>query len=61
MRCYIAFYDDGHDYGEFTFYSSHRANSKANYGDAKKEAQHKFGFKRARCMNITHTQLDYRD
>lgn len=61
MRKYIAFYDDGHDYGEFSFSSSHRANSKANLADAKTAAQRKFGFKRAVCIRITRTQLSMED
>ena len=43
MRKYLANYDDGHDYGSFEFYSSHRAGSKANIEDAKSSARNQFG------------------
>lgn len=56
-RTYIAFYDDGHDYGEFEFESEHRANSKANLADAKEKAHRKYGYKRAREIVIYSTQL----
>lgn len=35
-RKYLACWDDGHDCGEFEFYSCHRANSKENIKDAVK-------------------------
>ena len=57
MRKYIAFYDDGHDYGEFEFYSSNRANSKANKEDAKNTAYRLFGYNRALNIRIENTQL----
>ena len=57
MRHYIAFWNDGHDYGETEFLSTHRANSKANVEDAKAEMMRKFGYKRSRNMNIISTQL----
>lgn len=44
MRLYIAFWDNGHDRGEFEFYSSHRANSKANLQDAMRTYHRKFGY-----------------
>ena len=58
MKNYIAFYDDGHDYGEFTFRSAHQANSKANLEDAKKAAEKRYGYKRAKMLTIINTQLD---
>lgn len=61
VRSYIAFWDDGHDRGEFVFTSCHRANSKANLADAKDTAKHKYGFNRAKCMRITQTMLSYFD
>ena len=57
MRSYIAFYDDGHDYGEFDFCSDHRANSKANIEDAKYTALRLYGYNRASRIEITGTQL----
>ena len=35
-RKYLACWDDGHDYGEFEFYSCHRAIIKENIKDAMK-------------------------
>lgn len=54
-RLYTAYYDDGHDWGTFEFYSSHRANSKANIEDAKRTARNRYGFNRARQIEITCT------
>lgn len=56
MRNYVAFWDDGHDYGELEFLSSHRANSKANMEDAKREMARKYGWKRANAMRIISTE-----
>lgn len=56
-RRYEAFYDDGHDYGSFRFWSDHRANSKPNFEDAEAEAKILFGYRRASQMTITSTQL----
>lgn len=56
-RTYIAFYDDGHDYGEFEFESEHRANSNANLADAKEKARRKYGYKRACEIVIYSTQV----
>ncbi len=57
-RRYIAFCDDGHDYNEVEFYSAHRANSKANLEDAKKELERKYGYTRSRQITIKYTQLN---
>lgn len=57
IRHYTAFYDDGHDYGEFTFSSCHKANSKPNLEDAKTAAKKKYGYKRANCIRIVSTQI----
>ena len=35
-KIYIAYYNNGHEYGNFRFYSMHKANSKANIEDAKR-------------------------
>lgn len=56
-KTYIAFYDDGHDWGEFEFESEHRAKSVANLADAEERAKKKFGYKRAHCIRIYRTQL----
>lgn len=37
LRKYRAFWDDGHDTGEFEYYSSHRNYSKGNMEDMKRE------------------------
>ena len=55
MRKYRAFWDDGHDEGEFEYYSSHRNNSKENLEDA-----YNFYFKhygRSHKIKITQTYL----
>lgn len=57
-RRYTAYYDDGHDYGSFEFWSSHRANSKPNIEDAKAAARNRYGFKRERQIKITCTILE---
>lgn len=46
MRKYIGFYDDGHDYGEFYYYSSHRNYSKSNMQDMENEYRKRFGYSR---------------
>lgn len=56
MRKYLAVYDDGHDFGEFEYYSGHRANSKANLEDAIKEYKRVYGFRRAQRIEIVSTQ-----
>lgn len=56
-RNYIAMYDDGHDFGDFEFSSTHRANSNANIEDAKSAAKSKYGFKRANSIVIYATQI----
>lgn len=56
-RLYIAYWDDGHDYGEFEFYSTHRANSKANIDDAYSEYLKKYGHSMYRYITITSTCL----
>ena len=54
---YLAIYDDGRGYGEFEFDSEHRANSKANLEDAKKKSISKYGYKRAKQINIIQVQI----
>ena len=43
MRKYRASYDDGHDYGEFEYYSNYRKNSKKNLEDMKREYKQQHG------------------
>lgn len=54
FRRYICKYDNGHDYGEIKFISTHRANSKANYEDAKTEMVLSLG-NRAKNYDILET------
>lgn len=46
MRKYRASYDDGHDYGEFEYYSNYRKNSKKNLEDMKREYKQQHGYAR---------------
>ncbi len=41
MSKYKAYYDDGHDIGEFEYYSDYRRNSKKNNEDMIKELKKK--------------------
>lgn len=43
IRTYIAHCDDGHDFFDCEFESEHRANSKANYEDAKRKINKSHG------------------
>lgn len=43
MRLYTAEADTGRDYITFTFFSNHRAGSKANFADAVREYRRKHG------------------
>lgn len=56
-RKYRAFWDDGHDYGDFEFYSKHRAGSKANLEDAYNEYRKKHGYSRYKAIEITSIYL----
>lgn len=46
IRKYRAIYNDGHDFGEFEYYSNHRQGSKQNRADMEKEYIKKYGYKR---------------
>lgn len=46
MRKYRASYDDGHDYGEFEYYSNYRKNSRKNLEDMKREYKQQHGYTR---------------
>ena len=43
-RLYRAYWDDGHDRGEFEFYSIYRANSKNNLNDATNSYNKTYGY-----------------
>lgn len=43
-RKYRGFWDDGHDTGEFEYYSSHRNYSKGNMADMKAEYIKRYGY-----------------
>lgn len=44
LRKYRGFYDDGHDAGEFEYYSYHKNYSKQNMEDMKNEYIKKYGY-----------------
>ena len=50
MRKYRAIYDDGHDYGEFEYYSEYRRNSKKNKEDMNKTFKNKYGYNRFKAI-----------
>lgn len=52
IRKYRASYDDGHDFGEFEFYSNHRNGSKQNKANMEKEFIKKYGYKRFTQVTI---------
>ena len=59
-RRYVAIWDDGHDRGEFKYYSDRRNNSAANRDDAKRAMIRKYG-RRAKYQKIVQTWLDNED
>ena len=52
-RRYQATIDNGRDYVTFNFYSEHRANSRANVNDCKREYLKRKGKACFRIINIT--------
>lgn len=56
-RLYRGFWDDGHDTGEFEFYSKHRAGSKANLEDAYNSYKKHYGYSRYKAIKITSVYL----
>lgn len=52
-REYLAYADNGRDYIEFTFYSTHRANSKDNKSDAESHYRRRHG----KSVRILSTRL----
>lgn len=53
MRKYRAFWNNGHDTGEFEFWSNHRAGSKANLKDAYRQYQKKYSYSKNSTIKIT--------
>lgn len=58
-RKYIASCDNGHDYFSFEFYSTHRANSKANKEDAIYEFHRSFGWRKPTPKILNTYLCDY--
>lgn len=56
-RLYRAIWDDGHDYGEFEYWSSYRNNSKQNKKDAEDKMISKYGYRGAKRKVIIQTYL----
>ena len=52
LRKYRGYWDDGHDVGEFCYYSSHRNFSKKNMEDMKIEFSKTYGRNRLRCVKL---------
>lgn len=57
-RRYIARLDDGHDYSTIEYYSTHRAGSKANEEDCRREMRRKYGNRMASTNRIVSVYLD---
>lgn len=55
-RTYIAVFDTGTDFTSIEYDSEHRARSKANADDARREARRKHGHAAA-SWQLTHTEL----
>lgn len=43
LRKYVAYYDNGHEYGSFIYHSHSRAGIKQNLNDAKAKARLMYG------------------
>ena len=52
LRKYRGYWDDGHDIGEFYYYSSHRNFSKKNMEDMRTEFSKTYGRNRLRCVKL---------
>ena len=52
LRKYRGYWDDGHDTGEFYYYSIYRNFSKKNMEDMKKEFSKTYGRSRLRCVTL---------
>lgn len=50
MKKYRAIYDDGHDYGEFEYWSEYRRNSKKHKEDMIQTYKDKYGYKRFKTI-----------
>lgn len=57
MRKYRAFYDNGHDTGEFVFCSRYKAGSKANLKDAYRQYHRQYGYSKHNTIKITDIYL----
>ena len=57
MRKYRAFYDNGHDTGEFEFCSNHIKGSKANLKDAYRQYHKHYGYSKHNTIKITDIYL----
>lgn len=55
MKLYRAYWDDGHDYGAFEYYSDYRNGSKRNLEDAMTTFHKKYGY--SHKIRITSTCL----
>lgn len=53
MRKYRGFWDDGHDTGEFEYYSDHRNYSKQNMEDMKRTYFKKYGYSKSKYIKFT--------
>lgn len=56
-RKYRAFWDDGHDTGEFEYYSSHRNYSKGNMEDMRATYLLKYGYSRYKAVRFSYGYL----
>ena len=53
MRKYRGFWDDGHDIGEFEYYSDHRNYSKQNMEDMKRTYFKKYGYSKSKYIKFS--------
>lgn len=52
MRRYEIYADNGHDGLTIVYYSNHRAGSKANLEDARKELETRYGWRAAKTHEL---------
>ena len=52
LRKYRGYWDDGHDTGEFYYYSIYRNFSKKNMEDIRTEFSKTYGRNRLRCVKL---------
>lgn len=53
LRKYRGFWDNGHDTGEFEYYSYHRNYSKKNMEDMRAEYIKKYGYSAYKCKKFS--------